>query len=567
MTFAQQRKNCLLSFLFAMCSYLAQGQENNQEIKSPNWWKRNFSINGGLGANLMSYHAWGIPPRTRPGTWVMNANLNIRLGQFNMPLGVIFSEQERTFLQPFNQYGMSPGFKWMRAHVGYRSMTFSTYTLNGVVFLGGGIELNPGKFRFSCMYGRINRAVAEDTLLDNRTFPAFKRMGLGFKVGWGDSRKYFDLIFFQASDELNSLPYVPVKTRITPEDNKVFGLNHRFSKGKFFWENDGAISFFTRDVRDSLTPVKTDFKIVNRIGEWINPTISTQLSTAFHSAIGLQFNKFQFRLQYKRISPNYRSLGTFYILGDMENITASPSFLFFKNTLRVALSAGYQRDNTSGFKYNTTIRSIGACNISYTPNANVSTEISINNFGTTQAPGLYPVEDTLRQYQVTRSINVMQRFGKNTKEFSKNFMITAAYQTFTDFNAASRSFLQNSVYTGAINYNYSIVAAKLSMGGGIMSNQITGAGFSSFQIGPTANCSKGFLKNKITINGGISALFNTNNGEAQGLNFNVNTSGNYRLTKRQRISAGLFAIRSNRFAGSTEKFTELRLNLGYNYSF
>jgi hypothetical protein len=169
----------------------------------------------------MSYHAWGIPPRTRPGTWVMNANLNIRLGQFNMPLGVIFSEQERTFMQPFNQYGISPGFKWMRAHVGYRSMTFSTYTLNGVVFLGGGIELNPGKFRFSCMYGRINRAIAEDTLTSDRKFPAFKRMGLGFKVGWGDSRKYFDLIFFQASDELNSLPYVPVKTKITPEDNKV----------------------------------------------------------------------------------------------------------------------------------------------------------------------------------------------------------------------------------------------------------------------------------------------------------------------------------------------------------
>ncbi len=561
------RRGIWLMFLICLGQLESVAQNNQDAPPPPNWWKRNFSINGGLGANLMSYHAWGIPPRTRPGTWMMNVNLNIRLGQFNMPLGVIFSEQERTFMQPFNQYGISPGFKWMRAHVGYRSMTFSTYTLNGVVFLGGGIELNPGKFRFSCMYGRINRAVAEDTLSDNRTFPAFKRMGLGFKVGWGDSRKYFDLIFFQASDELNSLPYVPVKTKITPEDNKVFGLNHRFSKGKFFWENDGAISLFTRDVRDSLTPIKTDIKLVNRIGAWINPTISTQLSTAFHSAIGLQFNKFQFRLQYKRISPNYRSLGTFYILGDMENITASPSFLFFKNTLRVALSAGYQRDNTSGFKYNTTVRSIGACNISYTPNANVSTEISINNFGTTQAPGLYPVEDTLRQYQVTRSINVMQRFGKNTKEFSKNFMITAAYQTFTDFNAASRSFLQNSVYTGAINYNYSIVASKLSMGGGIMSNQITGAGFSSFQIGPTANCSKGFLKNKITLNGGISALYNTNNGEAQGLNFNVNASGNYRLTKRQRISAGLFAIRSNRFAGSTDKFSELRFNLGYNYSF
>lgn len=542
-------------------------QNNQKESKEKSWWKRNFSINGGVGANLMSYHAWGIPPRVRPGTWMLNANLNIRLGQFNMPLGAIFSEQERSFMQPFNQYGISPGFKWLRAHVGYRSMTFSSYTLNGVLFLGAGLEANPGKFRFSCMYGRLNRAVAEDTLSNDRRFPAFQRMGLGFKVGWGDSRKYFDLIYFQAFDDINSIPYVPLKTKITPEDNKVFGLNHRFSAGKFFWENDGALSIFTRDIRDELTPIETEFSFVNRIGKWINPTISTQLSSAFHSAVGLQFNKFQFRLQYKRISPNYRSLGTFFMIGDMENITASPSFLFLKNKLRVVVSAGYQRDNVARIKYNTTIRSIGAININYTPNSNVSTDISINNFGTTQAPGLYPVVDSLSLFQVTRSVNVSQRFGKNTKEFSRNFIITASYQTFTDFNQNSRSFLQNTVYNGSINYNYSIVASKLSFGGGLMSNQVSGDAFSSFQMGPTVNINKGLLNNKLMLSCGASILFNSNNGKAQGLNFNFNTSANYRLTNKQRLSANLFAIRSNRFAGSIDKFTEIRLNLGYNYSF
>lgn len=556
---------CILLSCFWQLSVVAQDKQN--ETKGSSWWKRNFSINGGLGANLMSYHAWGIPPRVRPGTWMLNANLNIRIGQFNMPFSGIFSEQERSFMQPFNQYGISPGFKWLRAHIGYRSMSFSSYTLNGVLFLGAGLEANPGKFRFSCMYGRLNRAVSEDTLSSDRRFPAFQRMGLGFKIGWGDSRKYFDLIYFQAFDDINSLPYVPLKTKITPEDNKVFGLNHRFAKGKFFWENDGALSIFTRDIRDSLTPIQTDFKIVNQIGEWVNPTLSTQVSTAFHSAVGLQFNKFQFRLQYKRVSPNYRSLGTFFMIGDMENITASPSFLFFKNKLRVALSAGYQRDNVSRIKYNTTIRSIGALNISYTPNSNMNTEIAINNFGTTQAPGLYPVVDSLRLYQVTRSVNISQRFGKNTKEFSRNFMIMAAYQTFTDFNTASRSFLQNTVYNGSATYNYSIAASKLSFGGGLMSNQVSGEGFSSFQIGPTGNIGKGLLNNKLMLNGGTSLLFNSNNGVAQGLNFNVNASANYRLTKKQRISANLFAIRSNSYAGSTLKFTELRFNVGYNYSF
>jgi hypothetical protein len=164
-------------------------------------------------------------------------------------------------------------------------------------------------------------------------------------------------------------------------------------------------------------------------------------------------------------------------------------------------------------------------------------------------------------------VNISQRFGKNTKEFSRNFMIMAAYQTFTDFNTASRSFLQNTVYNGSATYNYSIAASKLSFGGGLMSNQVSGEGFSSFQIGPTGNIGKGLLNNKLMLNGGTSLLFNSNNGVAQGLNFNVNASANYRLTKKQRISANLFAIRSNSYAGSTLKFTELRFNVGYNYSF
>lgn len=561
-------RQCLFLLMFFCFEHVnIYAQSSTDKSQTPNWWKRNFSINGGMGANLMSYHSWGIPPRVRPGTWMLNANLNIRIGQFNMPFSAVFSEQERSFMQPFNQYGISPGFKWLRAHLGYRSMTFSSYTLNGVLFLGAGIEANPGKFRFACMYGRLNRAVAEDTLSAERQFPAFQRMGLGCKIGYGSSRNYFDLIYFQALDEINSLPYLPVKTIINPEANKVFGLNHRLTIGSFFWENDGALSIYTRDIRDLQTPIETEFEIINRIGVWVDPRISTQVSSAFHTAVGLQFNKFQFRLQYKRISPNYRSLGTFFILGDVENITAAPSFLFFKNKLRLALSAGYQRDNTARIKYNTSVRSIGALNISYTPNANSGTEISVNNFGTTQAPGIYPVVDSLRQYQVTRSVNVSQRFGKNTKEYGRNFMITAAYQTFTDFNALSRSFLQNTVYNGAINYNYSIVASKLSFGGGVMSNQVSGEGFKSFQIGPTLNLSKGLLKNKLMLNGGSSLLFNSNNGVAQGLNFNVNTSATYRISKRQRFSANAFAIRSNRFAGSIEKFTEIRFNIGYNYSF
>jgi hypothetical protein len=36
-------------------------QNNQDEAKPPNWRKRNFAVNGGIGAHLMAYQACGIP--------------------------------------------------------------------------------------------------------------------------------------------------------------------------------------------------------------------------------------------------------------------------------------------------------------------------------------------------------------------------------------------------------------------------------------------------------------------------------------------------------------------------
>lgn len=524
-------------------------------------------INGGLGANAMSYAVWGIPPRNRPGTWVLTANLNIRIGSFNMPFSALFSEQERSFMQPFNQYGVSPGYKWIRVHAGYRSMAFSPYTLNGMVFLGGGMDLTPGKFRFSCMYGRINRAVKEDTLSNERFIPTFRRNGLGFKIGVGTTKSFIDLIYFQAQDDLNSLPYLPVKTKISPEENKVFGLNFRVGIGKFYWDGDGATSIFTRDTRDSILKLNVNFQPLERLNAWLGHRISTQLGTAFHSAIGAVYQRFQVRLQYKRISSDYRSMGTYYFLTDVENITLSPSFLLLKNKLRLTVSAGYQRDNTSRFKYATTIRQIGAFNLSWTPKANMATEIQVNNFGTTQAPGIAPIEDSLRQYQITRSVFITQRFGKQTSTENSNLFFTTGYQSFTDFNSTSRLFLQNTMFTGSAGYQKSFIQKNVNVGINYMLSKISSEAFTSFQTGPQLNAGKTLFKRKLQLNTGMALVLNWLNGEAGGLNFNLSAGSSLRIDKRQRLQANLFLIRANRFAGSSLKYFEARFNLGYHVSF
>jgi len=549
------------------CSNCLYGQTDTVSKKENSWLKKNFSVHGGINASFFGYSSWGIPPRTRPGTWVINGNINFRLKNFSVPLGFIVSEQERTFLQPFNQYGLSPGIKWVRIHLGYRNMTFSPYTLNGILFRGVGMELTPGKFRFACMYGTLNRAVAEDTLSTDRILPSFNRKGLGFKIGVGRTNNYINLIYFQATDDITSIPYVPVKTKIRPEENKLFGLSFRLGKKAFYWENDGALSIYTRDKRDTITPINTDVNAIQTIVKWINPKVSTQFNTAFHSAIGLNFARTQIRLQYKRISPNYKSLGAYYFLTDVENITLSPSFLFNKNKLRLVLSAGYQRDNTTGTKLATTVRKIGAINISYNPGANYGTEIQLNNFGTTQNAGLGPIEDSLKQYQVTNSIMITQRIGKQTKSLTRNWFISGSYQTFTDYNQTSRTFLQNSIYSGSVTYQRSLTILKTNLGGGIMYNRVESATFSSVQAGPQLTAGKSFFNNKLNASSGLSLLGNTIDKKTQGLNFSFNFNSGYQLTKHQRLQANLNMIRANRFAGSTEVYSELRFSVNYGYHF
>lgn len=78
-------------------------------------------------------------------------------------------------------------------HAGYRNVTFSPYTLADHTFLGGGVELNPGLLTSGAVYGRFNRAMSS-SIADPNIIPSFKSTGYAFKVGYGKSNNYVDLL-------------------------------------------------------------------------------------------------------------------------------------------------------------------------------------------------------------------------------------------------------------------------------------------------------------------------------------------------------------------------------------
>src|ERR1035437_7616153 len=112
----------------------------------------------------------------------------------------MFFHKRWSYQQPFNQFSLNPSFKWIHLYLGYNSMTFSNYTLNGVRFFGGGVEVTPSaKWKFSAMSGRMQQRVLPGTA--GRILPAYYRMGYGFKSEYTFKNGNVGLSTFYAKDD------------------------------------------------------------------------------------------------------------------------------------------------------------------------------------------------------------------------------------------------------------------------------------------------------------------------------------------------------------------------------
>jgi len=111
--------------------------------KQEKWFKANGSFSAG--ANL--YAVNGIEARRVPFSWFTACNITLQSKGVSLPFSFQFSEQARTFRQPFNQFGLSPTYKKFQAHLGYRSLAWSRYTLNNHMFLGAAAEYQPESYR------------------------------------------------------------------------------------------------------------------------------------------------------------------------------------------------------------------------------------------------------------------------------------------------------------------------------------------------------------------------------------------------------------------------------------
>ncbi len=196
------KKKLLLAILltgFHICYAQNFDVEQIPKAKKIDW-------TGSIGATTTGYTVSGIPNRSNPFTWSLNANVNVSILEvLDLPFSFIVGKYQTQFTKPYLQFGISPRYKWATLHLGNANLSFNPYTLSGHSFAGVGVELNPKNFRFAAMYGKRNAAVEVDTTISNTKIPSFKRMGYGAKNGYGTADNFINLIYFHAKDDVNSI--------------------------------------------------------------------------------------------------------------------------------------------------------------------------------------------------------------------------------------------------------------------------------------------------------------------------------------------------------------------------
>lgn len=561
----------ILGFIGGGVLYVSSiSAQNVQSIKT----QKPIEIRGSLSAGMLFYGVNGIQNRRQPFSWYLSGAPTLKVYGITMPFSFTVSEQERRFSQPFNRYGVSPYYKWVKLHLGYRNVRFGDFTLAGANFLGGGIELTPKNLRLGFVYGQFARAVEEDTSGTDPRYrylrPTYQRLGWGAKVGFGKPKAYLDFSVFKAKDIVGSIKTPSLRSRITPMENTAIGLKNHFGlfKQKLIFDFELAAGILTRDNR---TDIQTEDKTLNNLLNVMSINISSAFFKALRANSSYQFKGGRLGLQYQRIDPEYQSLGAYFFQNDVEQITFSSSYNMLKGKLGLSGSYGTQRDNLNAKKSATTHRTIGSLNLNVSPIRGLNIGLNYSNFGVGQSRGLGDLfNDSLAISIVNSAFGGNVSYSKATKFQSQSLNISVNYQSTNDQNRFSGQFTGASSAMAALSYNTSFIPQKITGSASMSYVLIETGGRKLVNIGPSLSVSRQWLKGKLRTSLNHNSQFRTADGEEDGLMSNTGFTAGMQQGKQSFNVGGSFLV--NRYKAQSDavnyrNFNEFRGNVTYGFRF
>ncbi len=528
-----------------------------------------FGGNIGFGSTFTMQQ--GVNSRRVPFSWYVNGSPTVQIYDVSIPFSFVWSEQERSFSQPFNKYGASPYYKWITIHAGWRNLYFSDYTLSGATFLGGGIELKPGKFRLTALYGKFRNKVNVDD--ENRSkysylLPSYERWGMGAKIGFGKGPNFTDLIFFKAIDKKDStIARNADSAGIKPMENISVGIKSNYLLFKMFDLNiDFAVSAVTLDSRIVDTAI-TQLEAVKPYTKFMTLNRSTRPFLAGNSSLGYHYKFFRIKLEYRRVDPEYQTLGSYYIANDLKQYTVSPSFMLFKNKVILTGSYGVRTNNLLKDQLSTTTSKIGSAFLNINPKPHYGFAFNYSNYGTDLNSGQVQLNDSILFSIINQSIGGNFRFSKTKGKKTKSFVLNAQTQSLIDNNIISRANTESNTMVISASFSNGNGSKGINWNVGTNYTQVNNVAGTFQLIGPSFNIRKTFTKSKFNISAVASFQQKIKQGAADGNITNVGGNLNYTFKKKHNLGMMLNALFNRTNNVSIYTFNEQRASLRYAFNF
>lgn len=521
--------------------------------------KKPFKISGSISANATQFNS--TPKQSRQSfTYQLSGSVNLSLYELlNIPLSFNLNNYGSNFSYPSlpNRLSLHPSYKWIRAHIGDVSMSFSPYTLNGHQFTGVGIELSPARWRVSAMGGRLLRRVDMDAS-NPAIRPNYERWGYGVKAGYDGEKFSVGGKIFTARDKQRDISFDADALGIYPKGNIAIGV-------------EGSLNV----IKDLKLSLEYGLSIMQR-------DLRTKERNHYHAFKGdLTYSLLgnTIGIGYERISPDYETLGAYYFNNDYENVTINYSRNFFKDRLSLALSGGVQRDDLSNQKQERNKRFVGSANINFTPNDRFTASISISSyqahrnikssFDYINERTPYENLDTLRFTQLNNSIDMNLNWRlRNSETQSHTLSANASYQEAADKQGRyiMPGNLTRFMNLGA-NYGIDFTPLDFSVTAGINASNNYASRKNVLTIGPALTCSKHLFKKALTT--GLTLSFNQTQeaGRKLATIYNARWHASYRFLKRHGLNASVAYQHRSLSEATLTNSSSLTSQISYSYSF
>lgn len=535
--------------------------------------KKPFQFHGNINLQFEYYKASGIPARKRDFSWLLNGNPVLTVLGVDIPFSFVLSNFENKFYQPFNQFGISPHYKWATLHLGYRNITYSHYTLAGHRMLGAGFELKPKKFRIGFMYGQLRRSTSIDSSMNAnplyvRPAPTYKRMGIAGKLGYGTQKNYIDLIYFKGWDKESSLSS-KLKDSMQPAENTTIGITSKvtFHK-KISWVTDAGLSAYTLNKMDGKDTTGISKAWPHSIMQLFSgDKLSTHYYFAGETRIGYQEKTWGTQLMYKRIDPGYQSMGAYFFQNDIQEISLANNFKLDSGRLNINTSIGFQKDNLEKQKTATSKRFIGSANMNYIPSQRFGISFNYSNYGITNNPlQTSPGNELFKQ--VNNSFMLMPFFTWVNDKTIKNLNIVGSYQSLSTPKSYLGTVPDLNTYSFTTTYNHTWIQQGINANAALNYIHSTTAAGDIGSYGGALGGMVPLAKRKVIFNASGSYLENTFKGNSNG--YTLHASAGFTVpigTQHNFQLLGNYMTNQSKNTTIVQNFDELSVQFIYGLNF